>query len=75
MSMRNSLEVNESVVTRQGVWVGRTWIALANRADATGGILVSRDLPPDGPPKESYQVWPGVFVPPFHYRNPVSGRE
>ena len=33
------------------------------------------NLPPDRPPSTQYQTYPGVFIPPFHYRNPVSGRE
>jgi hypothetical protein len=32
-------------------------------------------MPPDRPPSTQYQTYPGVFIPPFHYRNPVSGRE
>ena len=34
----------------------------------------ARDFPPDRPPSESYRPFPEVQVPPFHYRNPVSGR-
>jgi hypothetical protein len=33
------------------------------------------NLPPDRPPTVKYETYPGVFVPPFHYPNPVSGRE
>lgn len=33
-----------------------------------------KDLPPDRPPSEHYEVYPKWFVPAFHYRNPVSGR-
>jgi len=32
------------------------------------------DLPPDEL-TEPYPVYPELFVPPYHYRNPVSGRE
>jgi hypothetical protein len=42
--------------------------------DVTRGRVVEDALPPDQPPAEDYDVWPGVHVPPFHYRNPVSGK-
>jgi hypothetical protein len=30
--------------------------------------------PPDMPQSIPYEVYPAVFVPPFHYRNPVTGK-
>ncbi len=31
-------------------------------------------LPPDRPPTEKYEIYPKPHVPPFHYRNPVTGK-
>jgi hypothetical protein len=30
-------------------------------------------LPPDRPPTVDYENYPSVFIPPFHYSNPVTG--
>lgn len=32
------------------------------------------DFPPDAPPTEDYTSFPGGYMTPFHYDNPVSGR-
>jgi hypothetical protein len=32
------------------------------------------DLPPDRPPTETYQAYPGFHLPPYHYLNPVTGK-
>ena len=32
-------------------------------------------LPPDAPQSVKYDPYPAAFVPPFHYRNPVTGRD
>jgi acetyl esterase/lipase len=33
----------------------------------------STTLPPDRPPTQAYNIYPKAFVPPYHYRNPVTG--
>jgi hypothetical protein len=33
-----------------------------------------RDLPPDRPPTVNYATYPSTYIPPYHYRNPVTGR-
>lgn len=34
----------------------------------------SKQHPPDQPPTDNAPVFPGAFVPPYHYKNPVTGR-
>ncbi|TFZ05432.1 nuclear transport factor 2 family protein [Ramlibacter henchirensis] len=44
----------------------------ATAVSPKGGML--QNYPPDRPPTENYDPWPGVYIPPFHYANPITGR-
>jgi hypothetical protein len=33
---------------------------------------VSEKIPPDRPPSETYESFPGIYIPPFHYKNPAA---
>jgi hypothetical protein len=50
--------------TYEGGWL--------NAARAAPGV--SPKIPPDLPTSEHYQSYPEVYIPPFHYVNPVTGR-
>ena len=41
--------------------------------DAKPAPGVSETLPPDRPPTDVYEIYPKAHIPPFHYRNPVTG--
>lgn len=43
----------------------------AKARSPAGGVR--ENFPPDRPPSVDYEPFPGFFVPPFHYANPVSG--
>jgi hypothetical protein len=42
------------------------WAAL--KSNDVGQSPVAKEFPPDGPPKHSYQLFPAVFTPPYHYK-------
>jgi len=44
-------------------------------ADAKPAPTASETLPPDRPPTDVYDIYPRPHIPPYHYRNPVSGSE
>jgi hypothetical protein len=41
---------------------------------AIDAYAMGRGVTPDRPSSVSYEPYPGVFVPPFHYPNPVTGQ-
>jgi hypothetical protein len=45
----------------------------ANDAQPAPGV--SAELHPDRPPTDAYEIYPKAHVPPFHYHNPVTGKE
>jgi hypothetical protein len=73
-------------VKENGVWKIRklhwyaTFVApyeggwLSTGREAVEEFAMGRGVTPDRPPSVSYEPYPGVFVPPFHYPNPVTGR-
>ena len=67
----------------EGVWkISRlqgfiTFYSDYDRGWDQGGVELLRSfegLQPDAPPTHDYEAWPGVFIPPFHYPNPVTGK-
>jgi chromosome segregation protein len=39
LSIRAGLSVHESVITREGIWIGRHWLRVARDSDAKAGVL------------------------------------
>ncbi len=69
-------------VKQNGVWKFKslhyypTFISAYDKGwgqDAEPAPGESSTLPPDRPPSEVYAIYPHAFVPPYHYRNPVTG--
>ncbi len=69
-------------VKRHGVWqieqdhVYTTFFATYQQGwqDAAAGAPgESKSIPPDHPPSELYESYPGVSIPPFNYDHPVTG--
>ena len=70
-------------VQRDGVWQIAalhgfiTYYTEFDQGWHKGGVPLVRTiegLQPDAPPTADYEAYPEVFVPPFHYPNPVSGK-
>jgi len=47
---------------------------LTTNPKAVEDFAMGRGVTPDQPSTVSYDTYPGVFVPPFHYANPVTGQ-
>ena len=69
-------------VKEQGVWKFKsvhlypTFITDYDKGwtqDAQPAPGIDPALPPDRPPTQVYEIFPKAQVPPYHYRNPVSG--
>ncbi len=42
--------------------------------DAQPVPTASTEFPPDKPPTDTYEIYPKAHIPPYHYRNPVTGQ-
>jgi hypothetical protein len=71
-------------VREQGVWkIARLHCFVTYYADwkaglSAGGVPMGTELPefpPDSPQTVDYQSFPGVYIPPYHYANPVTGKK
>ena len=48
------------VVPYEGGWA-------KNKDVQSGRDPIFKDFPPDRPPTEKYELWPSVYIPPYHY--------
>jgi hypothetical protein len=71
-------------VNENGVWrISKlhyyvTFFADYDKGWGSGNIPLagpSKEIPPDRSPTEVYQSLPGVYVPPYHYSNPVAAAQ
>ena len=71
-------------VKQDGIWkIAKlhafiTYYVEYDRGWNKGGVALPQklgDLDPDAPPTVKYGAFPEVFIPPYHYDNPVSGRK
>ncbi len=54
-----------------------TYYVRWNEGWSKGGVPMGTELPgmkPDAPQTVDYQSFPGVYIPPYHYPNPVTGK-
>lgn len=70
-------------VREDGVWkIARLHCFVTYYADwkaglSAGGVPMGTELaefPPDAPQTVDYSSFPGIYIPPYHYPNPVTGR-
>ncbi len=71
-------------VLEDGVWkIAKlhafvTYYVRWNEGWAKGGVPMGTELPemkPDAPQTVDYKSFPDVYIPPYHYPNPVTGRD
>ncbi|MCL6271650.1 chromosome segregation protein SMC [Sansalvadorimonas sp. 2012CJ34-2] len=42
MALRGQLKAGESIITRDGIWLGRDWLRVARETDASAGVLARK---------------------------------